>query len=246
MRLVKFAERNTKEIVRDPINVFFGLCFPLILLALLSAIQSKIPADTFAIEKLAPAVTVFGYSFIALFSGTLIASDRGTAFLTRLYSSPMTAADFIGGYSLPLLLLAALQSAVCYAAAFIFGLKPSVNLLLAMAVGMPAAVLFIAIGLICGCLLGVKQVGGICGALLTNLTAWLSGAWFELSLIGGVFEDIADLLPFAHAVNAVRAATCGRFSEIMPELWWVIAYAAALSLAAVVIFALKMKVRRAK
>ena len=38
---------------------------------------------------------------------------------------------------------------------------------------LPAALLFIGLGLLCGSVLNVKQAGGICGALLTNLTAWL-------------------------------------------------------------------------
>ena len=102
--------------------------------------------------------------------------------------------------------------------------------------------MFIAVGLICGTLLNDKQVGGICGALLTNLTAWLSDTWFDVSLVGGAFEKIANALPFIHAVNAGRAAYNGEFSAIMPQLWWVIAYAAVFMLLAAVIFKKKMRI----
>lgn len=76
MRILTFAGRNTKEIVRDPINLVFALGFPLVLLLLLSAIQANVPVSLFAIEHLAPGITVFGLSFMTLFSVTVIARDR--------------------------------------------------------------------------------------------------------------------------------------------------------------------------
>lgn len=161
--------------------------------------------------------------------------------MLRLFASPMTAVDFILGYTLPLLPMAAAQMAVCYAAAMLLGLGFSLNILLAIAVSIPAAVLFIGLGLLCGSLLSDKQVGGICGALLTNLSAWLSGTWFDPNLAGGAFKAIADILPFSHAVNAARCALLGDYAGIMPELIWVIVYAIAVMLAAVLVFTGRMR-----
>ena len=103
MRMLTFAIRNTKEILRDPINLLFGLGFPLVLILLLSAIQANVPVSLFEIARLAPGVTVFGLSFMTLFSATLISKDRGSALLQRLYTTPLTAVDFILGYALPIL-----------------------------------------------------------------------------------------------------------------------------------------------
>jgi len=85
-----------------------------------------------------------------------------------------------------------------------------------------------------------KQVGGICGALLTNFSAWLSGTWFDLNLVGGTFKQVAYLLPFAHAVNAARAALSGNYSSIFPDLWWVIGYAVVIMAIAILVFTRKM------
>ncbi|HBL50927.1 MAG TPA: ABC transporter permease, partial [Firmicutes bacterium] len=101
MKSLAFAARNRKELLRDPLNLAFGLGFPLVLMLLLSAIQANIPVSLFEIEKLAPGLAVFGLSFISLFSGTLIAKDRGTSFLMRLFASPLSASDFILGYTMP-------------------------------------------------------------------------------------------------------------------------------------------------
>lgn len=241
MRMLTFADRNTKELLRDPLNLAFGLGFPLVLLFLLSAIQANAAVALFEIQHLAPGITVFGLSFIALFSATLIAKDRQSALLQRLYTTPMRAPDFILGYTLPLLPLAVAQCAVCYAAAAILGLSVSVRVVYALLLAVPVALIYIALGLLCGSVFTDKQVGGICGALLTNLSAWLSGIWFDLELVGGTFQKIAYLLPFVHAVDMERAMLAGDFAGIFPHLWWVLGYAAALLGVAVWLFLRQMK-----
>lgn len=241
MRMMTFAKRTAKEILRDPLNLAFGLGFPLVLIVLLTAIQANIPVSLFDIEQLAPGITVFGLSFMTLFSATIIAKDRGSSLLQRLYTTPLTAKDFILGYTLPILPIALGQCAVCYIAGIIFGLPITVNILYALVFTVPAAVFFIALGLLCGSIFNDKQVGGICGALLTNLAGWLSGIWFDLSLVGGVFEKIAYLLPFVHAVKLEQAAAAGMFSEIFPHIWWVLGYAAVVLVVSVLLFLRQMK-----
>jgi len=226
--------------LRDPINLAFGIGFPLVLLFLLSAIQSNIPVSLFEISKLSPGIAVFGLSFISLFSGTLIAKDRSSSFLMRLFTSPLTATDFILGYVLPLLPMAIIQSALCFTVSFFLGLTISVNVLVTLVVLLPPAFLFIGIGLLAGTVFTDKQVGGICGALLTNVSAWLSGTWFDLNLVGGTFKTVAYALPFAHAVDAAKASMAGDYASIFPHLWWVIGYAAVMMIAAIIVFKKKM------
>ena len=129
MRTLIFAKRNAKEILRDPLNIAFGLGFPLVVLLLLTAIQNSIPVSLFEIQHLIPGITVFGLSFVTLFSATLISKDRGSSFLQRLYTTPLTSADFILGYTLPIIPIAVIQCIVCYAVALILGLEFSINIL---------------------------------------------------------------------------------------------------------------------
>lgn len=241
MRTLTFAIRNTKEMLRDPLNLCFGLGFPLVLLLLLSAIQANVPVSLFEIEHLTPGITVFGLSFMTLFSATLISKDRTSSLLRRLYTTPMRSVDFILGYALPVLPVAVAQSAICYAFAIILGLEITANILLAIAFVIPISLLYIALGLLCGSVLSDKQVGGICGALLTNLSAWLSGTWFDLELVGGAFKKIAYALPFVHAVELERAVLSGNFTEIFPHLAYVLVYAFLALAVAVVLFLRQMK-----
>ncbi len=241
MRMRTFAIRNAKEIIRDPLNLFFGLGFPLVLILLLSAIQANIPVDLFEISSLAPGITVFGLSFMTLFSATIIAKDRGSSLLQRLYTTPLTAGDFILGYTLPILPIAVAQCVICYIAAVILRLDITVGILYAVIFIVPISVLYIALGLLCGSVFTDKQVGGICGALLTNLSAWLSGIWFDLELVGGAFRKIAYALPFVHAVELERAVLDGNFSEVPDHLCWVLGYAIVILSAAIIMFLRQMK-----
>ncbi len=241
MRMLTLSRRTAREILRDPLSVSFGLGFPLVLIFLLSAIQANVPVSLFEIKMLTPGITVFGLAFISLFAATLIAKDRETALLERLYTTPLTAPDFIFGYALPLLPIAVAQCIICYIAAFFLGLKFTVTVIYAVLFIIPVSLVFIALGLLCGSVLNVKQVGGVCGALLTNLTAWLSGVWFDLELVGGAFRKIAYLLPFVHAVELERAVLYGSYSKIMTHLLWVMGYSAVLSVIAVVMFYRQMK-----
>ena len=158
MKTLAFASRNTKEILRDPLNLAFGIGFPLAILFLLSLIQSNVPVSLFEIENLTPGIAVFGFSFISLFSGMLVSKDRSTSFLMRLFSFPLTGANFILGYTLPLFPMAIMQSAICFIAAFFLGLSISVNVLMVFIVLVPASILFIAIGLLAGSLLTDSQI----------------------------------------------------------------------------------------
>lgn len=241
MRMLPFARRCAKEILRDPLNLAFGLGFPLVLLLLLSALQANIPVELFEIDTLTPGITVFGLSFMSLFSATLIAKDRESAFLQRLYTTPLTGLDFILGYMLPILPIALGQAAACYLFAIPLGLTVSVNIVYAIFGVLPMAIFNISLGLLCGSVFGVKQVGGICGALLTNLSAWLSGVWFDLKLVGGFFEKAANALPFFHAAEAGKALFGGNCRLAGTHLLPVILYSILITAAAVFCFLRQMK-----
>ena len=243
MRTLTFAKRCAKEILRDPINLGFGLGFPLVLLFLLSAMQKNIPVGMFEINALTPGISVFGLSFMTLFSATLVAKDRESALIERLYTTPLGSVDFIIGYMLPILPIALGQTAICYLAAMPLGLTISINIVYAIIGIIPVAVFNVALGLLCGSLLGVKQVGGICGALLTNLSAWLSGVWFDLSLVGGFFEKAANVLPFVHAVEMEKALLSGSLDAAAAHVLPVAIYSVGAAVAAVLAFLWQMKKR---
>ena len=241
MRVMIFAKRCAKEILRDPINLCFGFGFPLVLLLLLSAISANIPIKLFEINTLSPGITVFALSFITLFSATVIAKDRESAFLHRLYTTPLTGFEFIIGYMLPIVPIALGQISFCYMVAIPLGLTFSINIVYAIIGIIPMAIFNISLGLLCGSIFSVKQVGALCGALLTNLCAWLSGVWFDLKLVGGFFEKIANVLPFVHAVEMEKALLSGKFHIAASHILIILLYSVFITAIAAMCFLLQMK-----
>ena len=241
MRMLMFAKRCAKEILRDPLNLMFGLGFPIVILLLLSAIQANVPVDLFEIASLTPGITVFGLSFITLFSATLIAKDRESALLQRLYTTPLKSLDFILGYMLPVIPIATAQSVLCYFVAIALGLPITINIIYAILMIIPITIFHIALGLLCGSLFNVKQVGGICGALLTNLSAWLSGVWFDLKLVGGFFERLANVFPFVHAAEMEKALFNGNFELAATHILPIMLYSVLITAVAVLCFFAQMK-----
>lgn len=242
-RIGCFANRNLKELLRDPLSLFFGVLFPIILLLLLSLINKSVPKEAgmtlFEMENLAPGIGVFSMSFVALFTAMLLSKDRESSFMLRLYTSPMTGTEFILGYLLPLVPLGIAQMLACYGAALVLGLSFTLNIFVSVAVSLPILVVNIAIGAICGTCLNEKAVGGICGALLTNLSAWLSGIWFDVSVVDGL-NQVSRVLPFRAAVDCARQALAGQTPE---GLWLVCVWAVGLLAVAVALFAGRMRTK---
>lgn len=241
MRLFTLTKRCTNEILRDPLNLIFGLGFPIVLLLLLSAIQANVPVDLFKITTLSPGITLFGLSFITLFSATLIAKDRESSLLQRLYTTPLKPIEYILGYMLPFIPIAIAQSAVCYFVAIILNLPFSINIIYAIIMIIPIAIFYISLGLLFGSILNVKQVGGICGALLTNVSAWLSGIWFDIKLMGDTFVKIANFLPFIHAVEIEKSIINGNFTQISSHIYPILVYMIMTIIIAVLLFLRQMK-----
>lgn len=241
MRTLTFSKRTAKEILREPLYLVFGIGFPLGILLLLTALQSNLPIDIFQIDTLTPGISVFGLSFMALFSASLVSKDRSTSLLQRLYTTPMRSADYIIGYMIPLLPIGLAQTLICYGMAILLGLPIQINILYAIVLSIPISLFFIALGLLIGTLCHEKMANGLCGPLLTNLAAWLSGAWINLDLLGSLLKDIAFLMPFVHAVRLQQMCLIHMDDTFMADFLWVMAYASITLLLSMYLFTWKMK-----
>ena len=182
---------------------------------------------------------------MALFAGMLLSKDRTSSFLMRLFTSPMTATDFILGYSLPMIVMTIVQAAITLLVAGFFGLNININILFAIIMTALTSLLFVGTGLFFGSILNDKAVGGVCGALLTNVAGWLSGVFIPIDLIGGAFKTITNILPFYHSVEAIRISLSGNFNNLLPHLLVVIGYTIVIFIFAIIIFNRKMNGEKA-
>lgn len=245
MRTLVFCKRNIKEILRDPLSLIFLVGFPVVLLIFFQILVHSLgeqmlqATPQFKINNLASSISIFGFSFLTLFCGLLISKDRVTSFATRLRTTPMTNWDFIFGYLLPMLPIALAQNLICFLVALIFGLKISFNLLLAMVVLIPSAVLFVGLGVLIGSVFSDKVVGGV-ASIIVNLAAILGGMFFPLRTMKGAFATIAYIFPFAHAVDSACFAVSGQYADIIKPLIVVSIYAVVVLVVSLIVFKRKM------
>lgn len=237
-RTAAFAGRCVKELLRDPLNLFFCLAFPLVLLVMFSLFN--IPADVYRVSNFAPGIIIFAYSFVSMFGGTLMAADRESSFFARLAASPMRAKDFILGYALPLLPLSVIQSGLFLVTAMLMGLEPGWNILLALIVMIPAALFYIGFGLLLGATMKQKQIGALFSMFVT-VSTWFSGMWFDLGLIGRWMEIMGKCLPFWYAVDAGRAALNNNYVNLSTDILVLLAWAILMFVLAAVCFRRRLK-----
>lgn len=238
-----FSGRNAKEILRDPVSLAFGVGLPVALLLIITALQKSISGMTntaFAIENFAPGTAMFSLAFVTMFGGMLIAGDKESSFLTRLFASPLSALNFILGYTLPLIPIGLMQIAFCFLTAFFLGLPVTVNVLLSAVALLPAILLFTGFGLLLGVILTNKQMGPI-ASILVQIVAFGSGMWFDLSLVGGIFQTVCNAMPFYHALELAKMGLSGNFTGFLPHIFWVLGYTVLVFGFAIVLFRKKMK-----
>lgn len=240
MKSLIFAKRNIKELIKDPLSLIFCIGLPLFLLVMISVMQKSIKVDQFEIGTFAPGIIVFSFAFITLFSAMLISNDRKSSFLIRLYTSPLTVKNFVIGYTLPLLLIALVQSVLCLLVSSLFGLTITTNLFITFLLLLPVSILFVGIGFLLGSFASDKQVGGF-ASIIINLVAFTSGMWFNIEMIGGIFKTICEWLPFYSAVNIIKYGLNASGSGLLRDLIIVFIYAFGIYILSIIIFRKKMK-----
>ena len=201
MRMINFAKRNFKELVRDPLSLIFEILLPLFLLCIFQ--QFNIPSESFLLKNFTPGIVIFGFSFITLFSATLISKDRGTSLLIRLGTSPMRPSDYILGYVLSIIPIILIQDVLFFTLAVILGLEFSINIIYAILVSIIISLFFISLGILIGSLVSEKATGGI-GSIVVQLVCFTSGMYFPKEISGKVFAFICEILPFESCLNIIK------------------------------------------
>ena len=238
MRVLNFAKRNFKEIARDPLSLIFAIILPLFLLFIFQ--QINIPSESYNIEKFTHGIVIFGFSFITLFTATLVAKDRSTSLLIRLGISPMKSVDYILGYMLSILPMILIQNILFFALALILKLPFTPYIWLAILISVFISIIFISLGLIIGSLVSEKASSGI-SSIVIQLVAFTSGMYFPLELLGNGFATVCKVLPFESCVTILKAFVNANFTLIEPRnIIVLLVYTILILVASILIFKKKM------
>lgn len=251
-RTIEYAKRNLIELGRDPLGYVFCIAFPIVMLIVMSVVNESIPKEanmtTFRIDNLAGGIIVFGQTFVMLFTAILVATDRGSSFIMRLFSSPMKSRNFTLGYIFPMILIGIVQAVVTGISAFIIaGITGyEINLLgliLAVLFSIPSSVMFISIGLFFGTILNEKSAPGLC-SVIVSLGTFLGGIFFDAEGVGGMIYKVCKFLPFIYCTRVARCSIKMNFGwdSFGKSLVIVSATAVIMCIIATLFFNKKMKV----
>lgn len=249
-----FCKRNVKELLKDPLGWVFSLGFPILFLVLFAVInrflqnsfaeqmqqaagelgagaaesvRMQMPT-MFEMKNNVPAMAFFGMSFLMLTLTILVSKDKSSAFLTRLFSSPMRTHEFIIGYFLPGFALCFAQQFVCYSAGEIIGAIEGTNVdgganvfsygaaMFSLLSQIPSMVTFLSLGILFGTLLGEKSAPP-CTAIVINVAGIFGGCYFPLDTMGG-FATVCKCLPFYPQVLVSRGIMNG-IAPTFADFW---------------------------
>lgn len=250
-KITAFASRNIKEILRNPLSYIFCIGFPIVMLIVMTIVNSSIPPEAnmtiFRIDNLSSGIAVFGQMFVMLFTAITVAGDRKEAFLVRMYASPMKSIDFILGYMLPMLVIAVVQCFIIYVSSFIISIIVGVELqitgmIMSLILLIPSSVMFIAFGMLFGTFFDDKSAPGIC-SIIISLGSFFGGIWFDTDGTGGLMLKICKCMPFYYCTKTSRSAMSLDFGFENFVLPFIVVIACAVLLSAVSSLAFKMKMK---
>lgn len=221
MRILTFANRNFKEIIRDPLSIIFSIILPLFLLYIFK--QFKIPNEVYNIENFTPGIIIFSLSFITMFTSSLVAKDRSTSLTTRLEVSPMKSIDYILGYSISVLPIVLIQNILFFMTAMLLGLNFSINIIYTILVSIPISLLFISLGILIGTITTEKSSSGV-SSIVVQLVAFTSGMYFSTDMVGNTFSTICKILPFQSTLNITKSVLNNSYNNILTSTLIVVIY----------------------
>jgi ABC-2 type transport system permease protein len=238
MRSRELVKRNFKAMWRDWLSLGVNVGLPILLLLVLQALEGV--DDFFAPSSLAPGVAVFGFVMLTMTSAMLLAQDRESSLFARLLTTPLQANDFVFAYSVPYVAVAVIQAIVVFAVAIPLGLSIEGNVLWVIVTLLLLAILYVGFGMLIGAVTPYKAVTG--PWVVVMLLTIFGGTWVNLEDIGGVFETVADVFPFAHGLAAIRGVMLdgAGFGDIAADLVWVLVYTVAVVIIAVAVFRRRM------
>jgi ABC-2 type transport system permease protein len=156
------------------------------------------------IDFLAPGIIVFGLLIMIPTASRILSRDREQGYLARLLTTPTRPWEFISGYALCMMLVAIVQIVFFIAVAQLYGVHIAGSVLLAFLIFLLTALASIGIGMIVGSIAKSQNQAEPLTWLFTMPLAVLSGVWFSTSYMPKYIQTIANIFPYAHAVNASR------------------------------------------
>ncbi|MFZ0388705.1 MAG: ABC transporter permease [Solirubrobacteraceae bacterium] len=222
---------------REPLALFWGVAFPLVLLIVLGIATSKKPqhslGDVKFIVAYTPVVMVFTLTILAL-NGlpAVLASYREKGYLRRLSTTPIGAwrlltAQIVLNFAVSA--VAVILIAAIARIAFGVALPGQVGgFALAMVLGAAA---MLGLGTLISAIAPSPRIAGLVGSLLFFPMMFFAGLWVPRAEMGSVLRHVSDFTPLGALVAAVQNTEAGHWAG-MTHLLVLVAWALIMCLAA--------------
>lgn len=242
-RIFCLTKRNTKEILRDPISLVFTLGLPLVMEVVFYYLFHEMTSQ-FDMKYLAPGIVIFSQAFITLFIGILIANDKNTSFLTRLFVSKTKSYEFIISYALAIIPIILIQSTLFFLIGVI--IDPSllkIEIIWCILLSLITSLFFLGLGILFGTICNERSIGGV-SSIIISCQSVLSGMWFPVEGMSGGFIVVMNILPFKNATILLQNSLNGIndiYKDFIIPLIIVLSYTIVVFILSIVMFKKKMK-----
>lgn len=223
--------------VREPMALFWGLAFPVILLVILGVAGSSKPDKALGGVKFivvyTPIVMVLALAILSLNAlPAVLASYRDKGYLRRLSTTPVGAVRLLAAQLLMQLGIIAVVVIVVAAVARIAFSVPlpqqAVSFVIAMALGAAA---MLGLGTLISALAPSQRTANIIGSMLFFPSMFFAGLWVPLPEMGSVLRTISEYTPLGATDAALQPSLAGHWSSAS-HLLVLVAWAVILCVAA--------------
>jgi ABC-2 type transport system permease protein len=205
---------EAKLLLREPILLFWGVAFPLVLLTVMGLAGNDPDPDLGGlslVQSYVPILVAFTFTILGVSAlPTAVATYRERGVLRRLATTPLRPSRLLGAQLATNAAMAATCAVLILALARIaFGVGlPNAPLAFLVSVILAAAAL-LGIGLVIAALAPRARIAGAIGTMLFFPLMFFAGLWAPRATMGQTLRDIGDYTPLGAAVQALQDASAG-------------------------------------
>jgi ABC-2 type transport system permease protein len=240
--LIALTRNEFRLLRREPLILFWGLVFPVILLVVLGSIPGfrEVSADLGGVSPIAtytPIILVLSMAFTSV-SGlpTVVGTYRERLILKRLATTPVGSARLLAALLVQnLVTTLGMTLLVLLVARLAFGVAlPRQGLVWALTLALVATTL-LAVGLAVAAVSPSAKVASAVGGILFFPLMFFAGLWIPLPVMPDVLRRISELTPLGAGVQALQEAAAGQWPAA-GHVTVLVAYVVALSAGAARVF----------
>lgn len=203
--------------LREPVALFWGLLFPVILLVVLGIATPKKPERALGgvrfMVAYTPVLMMFTLAILALSAlPAALASYRDKGYLRRLSTTPVGASRLLGAQIIINFALSAASVILITVVARVAFSVPLPRQLAGFALAIVLTMsAMLSLGTLIAAVVPTQRIAAAAGSLLFFPLMFFAGLWVPQAEMGSVLRDISHLTPLGAAIPAVQNAIAGHW-----------------------------------